>query len=61
MSIGHYPAAIHIDYITIASAGNAADFGDLTAPRFLNAGASSPTREYLLQVILLVNHQQQIV
>jgi hypothetical protein len=33
-----------IDYITIASAGNAADFGDLTQSRAYLAGASNPLR-----------------
>lgn len=33
-----------IDYVTIASTGNAQDFGDLTVSRMLPQGASSPTR-----------------
>jgi hypothetical protein len=33
-----------IDYITIASAGNAADFGDLTVQRWFVAPGGSPTR-----------------
>ncbi len=33
-----------IDYITIASTGNAADFGDLSATKHLLGSASSPTR-----------------
>ena len=33
-----------IDYVTIASTGNASDFGDLTSVRYGNAGLSSPTR-----------------
>ena len=33
-----------IDYITISSAGNATDFGNLTAVREDTAGISSPTR-----------------
>jgi len=33
-----------IDYITIASLGNALDFGDLTAARRDGGAASSPTR-----------------
>ena len=33
-----------IDYITIASTGNATDFGDSTQSRYLSTGASSPTR-----------------
>ena len=34
----------HIDYITIASAGNGADFGELTAARPEATGFGSPTR-----------------
>ena len=34
----------HIDYITIATAGNAADFGELTAARPEATGFGSPTR-----------------
>ena len=34
----------HIDYITIATAGNAADFGELSVNRPEAAGFSSPTR-----------------
>ena len=34
----------HIDYITIATAGNSADFGELTVNRPEAAGFSSPTR-----------------
>ena len=34
-----------IDFITIASAGNATDFGNLSLGReLMNGGASSPTR-----------------
>jgi hypothetical protein len=33
-----------IEYVTIASTGNATDFGDLTANRNGGAGCSSPTR-----------------
>jgi len=33
-----------IDYVTIASAGNATDFGDVTVARFALAGCSSATR-----------------
>jgi hypothetical protein len=33
-----------IDYITIATTGNATDFGDLTSQRYLGGGLSSPTR-----------------
>ena len=33
-----------IEYITIASLGNATDFGDLTRKTYLAAGCSSPTR-----------------
>ena len=33
-----------IDYITIASAGNATDFGNLGAARSQFSGSSSPTR-----------------
>ena len=33
-----------IDYITIASIGNAIDFGDLTSSRFTTAGCSNATR-----------------
>ena len=33
-----------IDYVTIASTGNATDFGDLTLARFSPAGCSSSTR-----------------
>jgi len=33
-----------IDYVTIASTGNAVDFGDLTVSRWYNASTSSPTR-----------------
>ena len=33
-----------IDYITIASTGNASDFGDTTDARYAIAGASSSVR-----------------
>jgi hypothetical protein len=33
-----------IDYVTIATTGNATDFGDLTLARFNLAGCSSTTR-----------------
>jgi len=33
-----------MDYVTVATAGNATDFGDLSAARRTNAGASSTTR-----------------
>jgi hypothetical protein len=33
-----------MDYVTIASAGNATDFGDLTDPRIKGAGISNLTR-----------------
>ena len=33
----------NIDYVTIASTGNATDFGDLGTARYSAAGASSPT------------------
>ena len=35
-----------IDYITFSTAGDAADFGDLTVARSLNAGGSSFTRSF---------------
>ena len=43
---GGSPAAITatIDYVAIATLGNAADFGDLTAARTGNSGGTSPTR-----------------
>ena len=37
-------AANNIEYITIASTGNATDFGDLSSDRYGNSGLSSPTR-----------------
>ena len=33
-----------MDYVTIASTGNATDFGDLTAARYALTAAASPTR-----------------
>ena len=33
-----------MDYITIASTGNATDFGDLNVGSLLGSGLSSPTR-----------------
>jgi hypothetical protein len=36
-----------IDYVTIASIGNALDFGDLIATRLANASCSSPTRSVI--------------
>ena len=33
-----------IDYITIATLGNAQDFGDLTQAKYLTVGCASPTR-----------------
>jgi hypothetical protein len=33
-----------IDYVTITSAGNATDFGDLTVSPFTSAGTASATR-----------------
>ena len=39
-----WPQTDRIDYITISSAGNAIDFGNLTGNRFGPAGASSRTR-----------------
>ena len=44
---GLYPGSTfknEIDYITIASVGNAADFGDLTTARNAPTGCASPTR-----------------
>ena len=35
---------ILIEFITIATTGNAADFGDMTSARYNHGGASSPTR-----------------
>ena len=40
----HGPYQNVMDYVTIASAGNAADFGDLTLQVKLTASCSSPTR-----------------
>ena len=37
---GHHPTVDTIDYITIATPGNATDFGDLSAPRRLLGGTS---------------------
>ena len=39
-----YPQTDIIDYITIASEGNAIDFGDLAAPRNAGSGFSNSTR-----------------
>jgi hypothetical protein len=33
-----------MDYITIATTGNAVDFGDLTVARYFVGGVSNPTR-----------------
>ena len=41
---GGNPANNHIEYITIPTAGNATDFGDLTRSDFVGAGGSSNTR-----------------
>ena len=41
---GHYPDSNIIDYITIASAGNASDFGDLTKDPQQAVSCASPTR-----------------
>ena len=37
-----------VDYITISTTGNSADFGDLTSVRYNSGGASSPTRALFL-------------
>ena len=39
-----YPATDQIDYVTIASAGNAIDFGSLNTSRYSAMGASNSTR-----------------
>ena len=39
-----YPATDQIDYVTIASAGNAIDFGSLNTSRYNAMGASNSTR-----------------
>ncbi len=39
-----YPATDQIDYVTIASAGNAQDFGSLNTSRYVAMGASNSTR-----------------
>ena len=35
-----------IDYVTIATTGNATDFGDLTVTRYYTGGCSSSTRGF---------------
>jgi len=40
----HTPAQANIDYITFATSGNGADFGDSTSNRFGSMGASNNTR-----------------
>jgi len=42
-----YPATDQIDYVTIASAGNAIDFGSLNTSRYNAMGASNSTRGVL--------------
>ena len=37
-----------IEFITIATTGNSADFGDMTSARYNCGGASSPTRGLFL-------------
>ena len=46
MAGGHdTPADVNIiDYITIATLGNAKDFGDMQSAKSRNSGAASPTR-----------------
>ena len=39
-----YPGQQVLDYVTIATLGNATDFGDLTVPRSAKSGGSSSTR-----------------
>ena len=41
---GHYNGGTDIEYITIASTGNAADFGDLTQGRGYGGGCSNGSR-----------------
>ena len=41
---GGYTNSNVIDYVTIATTGNATDFGDLTVGRYYLAGCSSSTR-----------------
>ena len=41
---GGEPARAEIDYITISTAGNAQDFGDLTEAKYMSAAMSSRTR-----------------
>ena len=41
---GHFPDSNIIDYITIASAGNASDFGDLTQNQ--GSGSFASTLQY---------------
>ena len=44
---GGTPSATNIcEYITIATTGNATDFGDITVTRATNAGAASATRSF---------------
>ena len=42
------PTLYDIDYVTIASEGNAIDFGDLTQARYLGACGNSSTRGVFL-------------
>ena len=41
---GGTPAAVHIDYITMASTGDSIDFGNLNAGRYMASACSSSTR-----------------
>ena len=43
-SDGSYGKSNVIEYVTIASAGNSSDFGDLTTGRIVNSALASPTR-----------------
>ena len=44
LRIGKWPFADTIDYVTIATTGNAIDFGDLTASTYHSSAATNPTR-----------------
>ena len=50
-----------IDYITIATIGNALDFGDLIATRLGNASCSSPTRSVIFSAEANVSNTIQFV
>ena len=44
LNMGGGPSIVTVEFITISTAGNSQDFGDLAQARYLNGGCSSRTR-----------------